>query len=42
MIDTRNKIIHDYMSVDYELVWEIVIKDLPELKSQIEAIVGLK
>ena len=42
MMDTRNKIIHDYMSVDYELVWDIVKKDLPKLKKQIEKIVGMK
>jgi len=42
MIDTRNKIIHDYMSVDYELVWDIIIKDLPPLKIQVETLVGTK
>ena len=36
MIDTRNKVIHDYMMVDYELVWDIVMKDLPNLKSDLE------
>ena len=41
-MDTRNKIIHDYMSVDHELVWDIVKKDLPKLKKQIEEIVGMK
>ncbi|KKT84216.1 MAG: hypothetical protein UW82_C0026G0002 [candidate division WWE3 bacterium GW2011_GWC2_44_9] len=38
----RNKIIHDYMSVDYELVWDIIIKDLPPLKIQVETLVGTK
>lgn len=38
MIDTRNKIIHDYMSVDYELVWDIIVKDLPSLRLQLEAL----
>lgn len=40
MIDTRNKIIHDYMMVDYELVWDIIGKDLPPLKKQMENLTG--
>lgn len=40
MIDTRNSIIHDYMSVDYELVWDILVTDLSVLKDQVENIVG--
>ena len=38
MIDTRNKVIHDYLSVDYNLIWDILQKDLPNLKAQIEAL----
>lgn len=38
MIDTRNKMIHDYLSVDYALVWEILVKDLPELRLKIKAL----
>lgn len=35
----RNKLIHEYFGVDVELVWEVVKKDLPELKKQVEAII---
>lgn len=33
--DMRNKLIHEYFSVDLELVWEVVQKDLPLLKSNL-------
>ena len=32
---TRDKLIHDYMGVDYELVWDILITKIPELKQVI-------
>ncbi len=32
MADTRNKIIHHYFGLDIEIIWEIIEKDLPELK----------
>ena len=34
----RNRIIHGYASIDYERVWVVIDKDLPELKSQLQAI----
>ena len=34
----RDVLIHDYMGVDIEAVWEITQKNLPGLKKQIEAI----
>jgi uncharacterized protein with HEPN domain len=33
--DFRNKLIHDYFGVDFDLVWNILQKDLPKLKKQI-------
>lgn len=33
--DTRNKLIHEYFSVDLGLVWMVLKKDLPTLKRQI-------
>lgn len=36
---TRDKLIHDYFGVDYELVWDIIENHLPELKIQIENII---
>jgi len=31
----RDKLIHEYFGVDISLVWEVVQKDLPELKRKI-------
>jgi uncharacterized protein with HEPN domain len=30
--DFRNRLVHDYLGIDLELVWKVVIEDLPELK----------
>ncbi len=35
---TRNKLIHDYMGVRLDIVWETIQTSLPELKRQVEAI----
>jgi len=32
----RNRIAHDYLNVDMEIVWDIVSQDLPALKEKIE------
>ena len=36
IIDTRNKIAHGYNQVDNIIIWGIVIKHLPILKSEVE------
>jgi len=38
IIDTRNRIIRGYDSVSEDIIWSIVIRDLPELEKQIEEI----
>lgn len=38
IVGTRDKIIHHYFGVDLEIVWDIIKKHLPLLKSQIEGI----
>ena len=38
IMDMRNNLIHEYFGVDLELVWEVVKKDIPELKTHIEKI----
>ncbi len=35
MSTMRNKLIHDYFEVDYEVVWQTVKSDLPTLRAQI-------
>jgi len=39
IIGTRDKLIHGYSQIDYDLVWEIIKRDLPDLKEKISAIV---
>jgi uncharacterized protein with HEPN domain len=33
IIGMRNKLVHDYMGVDLEAVWETARKDIPVLKN---------
>ena len=35
---TRDKIIHQYFRIDFDVVWEIIKKDIPILKKQMETI----
>ena len=39
MSGTRNRLIHDYFGIDYDIVWDIVISKLPDLKNDISAII---
>jgi len=39
---TIDKLIHDYFGIDYDIVWDIVINEIPELKRHIKAIVKTK
>ena len=35
----RNVLVHDYLGLDLDRIWEIVQRDIPELKKSIERIV---
>ncbi len=35
----RNRIVHDYFGIDYEIVWTIVEEDILELIDQIEKLI---
>ena len=35
----RDKLIHDYISIDLNAVWSTIFRDLPELKLQLEDII---
>lgn len=39
MSDLRNRIIHHYFGIDYDIVWNCVENDIPELKVQIEKMI---
>jgi uncharacterized protein with HEPN domain len=40
MAGTRDKLIHDYLGVDYELVWDIVERKIADLRRAMEEIVA--
>lgn len=40
IVDTRNRIIHGYDNVSDDIIWGIIIKHLPLLKSEIETLLN--
>ena len=40
IVGLRNRIIHDCFEVDYDIVWEIINKNLPELFTQLKKIIA--
>ena len=39
LVDTRNRIIHGYDSVSDDVIWGIVVRHLPVLRSEIEKLI---
>ena len=39
VIGMRNRIVHDYLGVDEDVVWEVVVHDLPSLVAVLERVV---
>ncbi len=39
IVDTRNRIIHGYDTVSEEIIWSIVVRDLPMLSREIEILI---
>ena len=39
IIGMRNRIVHDYLGVDEDVVWEVVAFDLPSLVAVLERVV---
>ncbi len=37
---TRDKLIHNYFGVDYDIVWDIVTNKIPSLKIEIETVLS--
>lgn len=37
--DMRSKLVHDYFSIDLNIVWEAVTQDVPQLKEEIKKII---
>jgi uncharacterized protein with HEPN domain len=40
MSNTRNRLIHDYFGVDYDIVWDIIVSKLPDLEGEIQTIIS--
>ena len=40
IINLRNYIIHAYDTVDYEILWSIIVNHLPKLKIEIKEIIS--
>ena len=39
MAGMRGKLIHDYMGINYNIVWDVVKNKIPELKEQIDDVI---
>jgi uncharacterized protein with HEPN domain len=39
MYTMRNRVAHGYFKVDYEIVWQTILADLPPLREQINALI---
>jgi len=39
VVNLRNRLIHGYHEVDFDILWQIVIQDLPPLIAELEEIV---
>jgi uncharacterized protein with HEPN domain len=38
MAGMRDRLIHDYIGVNYSIVWDVIKNKIPELKNQIEKV----
>ena len=39
IVGMRHRIVHDYLAVNFDLVWEVAKNDLPPLAAQLQTIV---
>jgi uncharacterized protein with HEPN domain len=35
----RDRLIHDYFGIDYDIVWDVVINKVPQLQKEIQQII---
>ena len=42
IIATRNRVIHDYAAITDDVMWKIVINDLPKLKTEVDTLMAEK
>jgi uncharacterized protein with HEPN domain len=41
MVGMRDKLVHDYMGVDIDAVWDTVDRDIPQLKMKLASIIEM-
>lgn len=41
IIAVRNRIIHAYDSIDNEIIWKIIVKDIPNLELEVKHLLGI-
>lgn len=41
VVGMRNKIIHEYFGIDYEVVWGTIHEDLPKLKESVQKLLSV-
>ena len=42
MAGMRDRLIHDYMGVNYAIIWDVIKNKIPELVSQIEEVIQIE
>jgi uncharacterized protein with HEPN domain len=42
MAGMRDRVIHDYLGVDYEIVWDVVKNKVPLLRHELEQVIALE
>ena len=42
MSEMRDKLIHDYFGIDYDIVWDVVKNKIPPLQDEVEEILKLE
>ena len=40
VVGLRHRIVHEYFGIDLEIIWQILHKDLPELRDALSQIIG--
>ena len=40
IIGMRHILVHEYFGMDFDLIWQVIIKDLPILKQKVSAILN--